>query len=486
MVSSSQPTPWGLGPYSLDKDSLYLNGYNERGPDEPPTTPEPTTILLPTLSSPVQPEATTALLRHLETLTLNFTISNLQYSTDMSNGSAMFNSTERVLQHLLRSLFKKSSLGPCYSGCRLISLRPKKEGAATNVDVVCTYHPDPTGPGLDTERLYWELSQLTHSVTQMGPYILVTDSLFVNGYAPQSSSIQTEYQLNFRIINWNLSNPDPTSPEYSALLRDIQDKVAKLYRDSQLQDVFHSCLVTHLKLGSMSVTIRELFSSRTEASMVKQVFLDKTLNASSHWLGATYHLADIKVTEVETSIHQLTDKPTSGPSPQHFQLNFTVTNLPYVQDIAQPGTTEHQQNKRSVENVLNQLFQNSSIRSSFSDCQVLAFRPGPHSSHTTVDSLCHFSPLAQRVDRVAIYEEFLQLTQNGTQLQNFTLDRDSVRVDGYSPNRHDALTENSDLPFWTIILICLAGLLVLITCLICCLLVTVCVRKKEGDFQIQQ
>ncbi|KAM8764521.1 mucin-16 [Rhynchonycteris naso] len=461
-----------LGPYSLDKDSLYLNGYNERGPDEPPTTPEPTTTFLPTLSSPVQPEATTALLHNLETLTLNFTISNLQYSTDMSNGSATFNSTERVLQHLLRSLFEKSSLGPYYSGCKLISLRPEKERAATNVDVVCTYHTDPLDHRLDRERLYWQLSQLTHSVTQMGPYILVTDSLFVNGYAPQSSSIQTEYQLNFRIINWNLSNLDPTSSEYSALLRDIQDKVAKLYRDSQLRDMFHSCLVTDLKLGSMSVTIRELFSSRTEASMVKQVFLDKTLNASSHWLGATYHLADIKVTEVETSVHQLTDKPTSGPSPQHFQLNFTVTNLPYVQDIGQPGTTEHQQNKRSVENALNQLFRNSSIKSSFSDCQVLAFRSVPHRSHTRVDSLCHFLPLAQRVDRVAIYEEFLQLTQNGTQLQNFTLDRDSVLVDGYSPNRHDALTENPDLPFWAIILICLVGLLVLITCLICCLLVS--------------
>ena len=34
------------------------------------------------------------------------------------------------------------------------------------------------------------------------------------------------------------------------------------------------------------------------------------------------------------------------------------------------------------------------------------------------------------MDRVAIYEEFLQLTQNGTQLQNFTLDRNSVLVDG--------------------------------------------------------
>uniref|UniRef100_G1QBA5 SEA domain-containing protein n=1 Tax=Myotis lucifugus TaxID=59463 RepID=G1QBA5_MYOLU len=341
-----------LGSYFLDKDSLYLNGYNERGPDEPPTTPEPATTVLPTLSSSVQPEATTVLLYNLETLTLNFTISNLQYSVDMGSGSAMFNSTQSVLQYLLKSLFMKSSLGPYYSGCRLISLRPEKDGAATRVDIICTYHPDPLNPGLDRERLYWELSQLTHSVTQMGRYTLVRGSLFVNGYAPQDLPIQSEYQLNFRIINWNLSNPDPMSSEYTSLLRDIQDKVTKLYRGSQLGDAFYSCLVTDLKLGSVTVTIQELFSSSVDPRMVKQIFLDKTLNASSHWLGATYHLADIQVTEVEASVHPPTDKPTSSPSPQHLQLNFTVTNLLYVQDIGLPGTTTHQRNKRSMENAI--------------------------------------------------------------------------------------------------------------------------------------
>ena len=40
---------------------------------------------------------------------------------------------------------------------------------------------------------------------------------------------------------------------------------------------------------------------------------------------------------------------------------------------------------------------------------------------------------AQRLDRVAIYEEFLQLTQNGTQLQNLTLDRKSVLGDDKAP-----------------------------------------------------
>ncbi|XP_022381464.1 mucin-16-like [Enhydra lutris kenyoni] len=475
-----------LGPYSLDKDSLYLNGYNERGPDEPPTTPEAATTFLPRSSSPTQPEATTAMGYNLKTLTLNFTISNLQYSVDMSNGSTMFNSTKRTLQRLLGSLFQKSSLGPFYSDCRLISLRPEKDGPTTHVDAICTYRHDSMGHGLDREQLYWELYQLTHGVTQMGFYTLVHDSLFVNGYAPQSLSTQREYQLNFRIINWNLSNPDPTSLEYTALWRDIQDKVTKLYRGSQLQDIFHSCLVTNLTLGSMLVTVQVLFSSNVDPSVVKKVFLDKTLNVSSHWLGATYQLTDLHVTEVEPSAHLPTDIPTSSPSPEHFQLNFTVTNLLYSQDIAQPGTTKHRQNKRSIENALNQVFRNSSIKSFFSGCQVLAFRSVPHSSHTGVDSLCNFSPLFRKLGRVAIYLEFLRLTNNGTQLQNFTLDRNSVLVDGYSPNINDVLTENSDLPYWAIILICLAGLLVLITCLICCFLVNVCRRKKEGGYEVQQ
>lgn len=55
-------------------------------------------------------------------------------------------------------------------------------------------------------------------------------------------------------------------------------------------------MVSDSRLGSVTVTIQELFSSSIDPRMVKQVFLDKTLNASSHWLGATYHLADIQVT----------------------------------------------------------------------------------------------------------------------------------------------------------------------------------------------
>uniref|UniRef100_A0A4W2DHS9 SEA domain-containing protein n=1 Tax=Bos indicus x Bos taurus TaxID=30522 RepID=A0A4W2DHS9_BOBOX len=215
------------------------------------------------------------------------------------------------------------------------------------------------------------------------------------------------------------------------------------------------------------------FSSRVDSSMVKQVFLDKTLNASSHWLGATYQLTDVHVTE--PSIHLPTDQPTTTPSFQKVQLNFTVTNLFYSQDMKQPDSPKYQRNKRNIEDALNQLFRNSSIKTHFSDCEVSAFRSVPPSNHTGVNAQCNFSFLARSPYQVVIYEEFLRLTKNGTQLQNFTLDRNSLLVDGPWRNDRWCLTPglvSPDLPFWAIILICLAGLLVLIMGLISFFLVS--------------
>ncbi|XP_004395513.1 PREDICTED: mucin-16-like [Odobenus rosmarus divergens] len=119
--------------------------------------------------------------------TLNFTITNLHHQEGMSHpGSWRFNTTQRNLQRLLGPLFKNTSVGPLYSGCRLTLLRPEKDGAATGVDAICTHRPDPVGPGLDREQLYRELSQLTSGITRLGPYTLDPDSLYINGYTRQT------------------------------------------------------------------------------------------------------------------------------------------------------------------------------------------------------------------------------------------------------------------------------------------------------------
>lgn len=78
----------------------------------------------------------------------------------------------------------------------------RKDGKATGIDTVCTYYPDHMGHGLATEQLYLELSNLTHGVTQLGPYTLDQDSLYVNG--AEMSISQFPYWFNKALNKYNL------------------------------------------------------------------------------------------------------------------------------------------------------------------------------------------------------------------------------------------------------------------------------------------
>ena len=80
---------------------------------------------------------------------------------------------------------------------------------------VWTLSAPTTLPPWTTMPLCWELS-------------VSTCLLFLSvapGSAAQSLSIKREHQLLFRIISWNLSNSEPSSSEYTTLLRDTQDQV---------------------------------------------------------------------------------------------------------------------------------------------------------------------------------------------------------------------------------------------------------------------
>ncbi|XP_037680246.1 mucin-16-like [Choloepus didactylus] len=174
-----------LGPYTLDRDSLYVHGYNHQY--WTPTTSTPVTSTSssrPSTSLSHTPNSTGP---SLVSFIISFIITSLYYTEDMGKpGSEIFNTTEGILNRLFRSLFQNSSIGPLDSDCRLTLLRSEKNGEATRVDAICTHCTDTAGPGLDRKQLYWELSQLTHGVTQLGPYTLDQDSLYVNGYTHQA------------------------------------------------------------------------------------------------------------------------------------------------------------------------------------------------------------------------------------------------------------------------------------------------------------
>ncbi|NWH92039.1 MUC16 protein, partial [Aegithalos caudatus] len=120
----------------------------------------------------------------LERFTVNFTITNLPYTSDLENpDSAKFRATRRVMNMMLDRLLKESSIGPVFHGCETTDFRylPGSHREHTRVDAVCTYSKEPSAAPLDRVGLYHQVSNKTRGITQLGPYSLDKDSLYVNG-----------------------------------------------------------------------------------------------------------------------------------------------------------------------------------------------------------------------------------------------------------------------------------------------------------------
>ncbi|NXM84185.1 MUC16 protein, partial [Oenanthe oenanthe] len=128
-----------------------------------------------------------------ERFTVNFTITNLRYTSDLENpDSAKFRATRRVMNTLLDRLLKGSSIAPVFHGCETtgfrygmhptpVFCRPGSHRDQTRVDAVCTYSKEPWAAPLDRVGLYHQVSNKTRGITQLGPYSLDKDSLYVNG-----------------------------------------------------------------------------------------------------------------------------------------------------------------------------------------------------------------------------------------------------------------------------------------------------------------
>uniref|UniRef100_A0A670K312 SEA domain-containing protein n=1 Tax=Podarcis muralis TaxID=64176 RepID=A0A670K312_PODMU len=148
------------------------------------------------------------------------------------------------------------------------------------------------------------------------------------------------------------------------------------------------------------------------------------------------------------------------PGVEQFTVNFTVTNLKYREEMGQPNSTVFNTTERALI-ALGRFLSNSSI-------VFLQWE------HTLQVGLHGFFPyvMAPQFDRVKVYQELINMTNGFTKMGPYTLDKDSLYVNG--------------LPFWAIILICLSALLGFLLLFLICFLVAFCLRKKAGKYQVQQ
>ncbi|XP_056676591.1 mucin-16-like isoform X2 [Monodelphis domestica] len=446
-------------------------------PSPPDTTTEGRSVKAGTASVSDQVPSSSSLFptsesSYLKVFNLKFTILNLFYTTDMGQrGSSKFNSIEDVLQPLINNLFRKSSFGPHYFGCRLTLLRSMKNRIATAVDVECAYQEDSSAPVLDREKIYWELSEQTHGKTRLGPYILHKESLYVDGYTHQIPTTTTNtwrpsleaFTLNFTITNllYTEDMGQKDSIKFKSTEKILQNMLGPLFENSSLGSSYSRCKLTFLR-PLKNLTVTEVGVICFYQSDSTGPFLDRervywefsnqtggitrlgpyTLDRDSLYLnGYNHDLQSSTSTPIQTTIPSrissapslLTNSSASGRfSLESFTLNFTITNLLCTADMGRPGSQKFKATERVLQHLLSPLLENSSLGSDYSGCRLTMLRPVQNGTATKF--LCgHWkTPTTPSLDRKKIYWELSNQTQGITRLGAYTLDNKSLYLDGYS------------------------------------------------------
>ncbi|XP_064493012.1 mucin-16 [Pseudopipra pipra] len=432
-----------LGPYSLHKDSLYVNGYNEQ----------------PVLPTPPHPAPTVAA---LEPFTVNFTITNLPYNSDLAKpDSARFKSTQRVMNTLLDRLLKGSTIGPDFQGCQSTAFRPGSQRDETRVDAVCTYRKEPSAPPFDRVGLYHQVSNKTRGITQLGPYSLHKDSLYVNGYnelQPELSAAQNaqpplppavrNFTLNVTITNlpFTADMATPNSRKFKSTEKVMSYYVDPLLQRSSIGPAYIGCKVMAFRSNKNrdDTAVDAMCSCRDEPSGPK--FNRETIyHELSNMTNGITKLGHFSLNSQSLYIDDYNEphspslvKPTPpqspGPTTEHFTLNFTITNLMFTRDLETPNSAKFRSTERIMRHYIDPLLQRSIIGPYFSGCKVTGFRAMKKRDSTGVDTTCSYRNSSQvpKFNPAEVYQELRNMTSGITKLGIYNLDSKSLYINGYN------------------------------------------------------
>ncbi|CAO2636040.1 MUC16, partial [Lemmus lemmus] len=124
----------------------------------------------------------------------------------------------------------------------------------------------------------------------------------------------------------------------------------------------------------------------------------------------------------------------AGPVPVPFTINFTVTNLEYVDDMGHPGSRKFNVTERLLQSLFGAWFSKTSIGLLYSGCRLTLLRPENNGAATGVDAICTYQPNTPSggLDRKRLYWELRRLNKGIMKLGPYTLDKNSLYVNGYT------------------------------------------------------
>ncbi|XP_038632669.1 mucin-16-like [Scyliorhinus canicula] len=227
-----------LGPYTLDGDSLYLNDYHESSRT---TTPMP--VVTRTQTPTEEP--------NLTVFNVTFIVNKPAFPEIQSNSS----NHSSMIANELNDLFMKSSINVTFSSCIFHSFSMVNTNSST-VTAVCSFKNDSSIPEVDRVLLYHVFENKTAGISNLGPYTLDGDSLYLNDYHESSRTttpmpVVTRTQTpteepNLTVFNVTFIVNRPAFPEIQSNSSNhssmIANELKDLFMKSSINVTFSSCI----------------------------------------------------------------------------------------------------------------------------------------------------------------------------------------------------------------------------------------------------
>eukprot|EP00062_Callorhinchus_milii_P013483 gi/632962122/ref/XP_007897135.1/ PREDICTED: flocculation protein FLO11-like [Callorhinchus milii] len=381
-----------LGTFSLDSNSLYVNGYHEGIPSTTATTPTITRSSLTQSKTP--PVSSTSTHMTVTSLATTFTVS-VTASQDTETPSLDSSTTHRT-----------------------------------------------TSPST-------RLTTTSESTTSMVTLISLTPTIITRQPTPSQGE---GFNVTFIITNL----PFTSAQEDPATAKNISNRLNNVFNESDIRFKFSGCVVQSFSLVNIdqtSVYALCTFQNTTELENVDKVIVYRTFSENTNQISVlgTYTL-DTNSLYVN-GYHETTPLTTPGPTvkvtpiptvEEAFNVTFIITNLTFIQELEDPQSDLYKSRTSDIANRLDNMFNNSDISPAFSHCKVKSLSLA-NFEQTSVYALCTFQNTTEleNVDKVIVYRTFSENTNQISVLGTYTLDTNSLYVNGY--HETTPLTSKSDL-----------------------------------------
>ncbi|XP_059846977.1 mucin-16-like [Hypanus sabinus] len=447
-----------LAMYSLDNSSLYVNDYHES--------------ILATTEAPVQSPFD---------FNVTFTITNLASTANLLNpNSPLHRSAASIITFQLNKLFTNSNINKTFSSCNFLSLSSENV-QDTRVFANCSFGNDSDPQQVNRVTVYHLFRGKTKGLSSLTMYSLDNSSLYVNDYHEETPTVMSPvetrnpYDFNVTFFITNLASSatllNPNSALYKSAASIISSQLNRVFRSSKIKNAFTSCKVLSFSKSNIQdsrVFANCTFRNNPDPKEVNRVtvyreFQDSTKGVTAlaaYTLGNEslyvndYNEAVLSVTE--SPIVAETIPPNRESSRPSYNITFIVTNLRFTPDLQNFNSPQYNTESNKAISLLNNLYDNSKIARTFSTCNSISFSPTVTES-TKIEAFCSFKndPTTAIIDKVDVYNEFRDNTEKITQLGLYSLNKNSLYVNGYQePQQPETQTNvpafegrDGDLPF---------------------------------------